>query len=167
MWPQDSDPALNTDDRIGAVEVLVAAAAALEGAADLLDRALELAEQDEILAPFLSQPAVVRPLLSVLETRRDTLSRPDLRRRLMGLLGVDDRSPRPRESWSFETAVGLTGRESAVLRLMRGPLLNSEIASALQISPNTMKSHVRHIYAKLGVTSRQQARHRVLDLEKG
>jgi LuxR family maltose regulon positive regulatory protein len=51
----------------------------------------------------------------------------------------------------------LTSRERAVLRLL--PTLRSfdEIAEDLTISANTVKTHVRAIYAKLGVTRRRDA----------
>lgn len=51
----------------------------------------------------------------------------------------------------------LTERERAVLALMIDGLNNSEIAEKLVVSPSTIKSHVSHILAKLGVTSRTEA----------
>ena len=41
---------------------------------------------------------------------------------------------------------------------------NIEIARALYISVNTLKSHLRHIYAKLGVTDRDGAVERAVAL---
>ncbi|NIH83827.1 LuxR C-terminal-related transcriptional regulator [Amycolatopsis granulosa] len=51
----------------------------------------------------------------------------------------------------------LTDRERAVLRLL--PTLRSveEIAEDLTVSPNTVKTHIRGIYAKLGVNRRRDA----------
>lgn len=53
--------------------------------------------------------------------------------------------------------VPLTAREQAVLRLL--PTLRSfdEIAEDLTVSANTVKTHVRAIYTKLGVTKRRDA----------
>jgi LuxR family maltose regulon positive regulatory protein len=53
--------------------------------------------------------------------------------------------------------VPLTARERAVLRLL--PTLRSfeEIAEDLTVSANTVKTHVRAIYTKLGVTRRRDA----------
>ena len=51
----------------------------------------------------------------------------------------------------------LTEREQAVLVWMVTGLNNSEIAKELGVSPSTIKSHVSHILAKLGVTSRTEA----------
>ena len=51
----------------------------------------------------------------------------------------------------------LSDREIVVLRYLSSRLTNHEIAEALYISINTMKTHVRTIYRKLGVSSRVQA----------
>ena len=51
----------------------------------------------------------------------------------------------------------LTGRESQVLRLIAGGLSNIEIAEVLSLSPHTVKSHVIHIFNKLGANDRTEA----------
>ncbi|HEV8277329.1 MAG TPA: LuxR C-terminal-related transcriptional regulator [Streptosporangiaceae bacterium] len=51
----------------------------------------------------------------------------------------------------------LTEREATVLRLLRGTLSLREIGQELHLSPNTVKTHTRVIYRKLGVSSRGQA----------
>ena len=51
----------------------------------------------------------------------------------------------------------LSERELEVLRLIVAGHDNAAIAAALYISPNTVKSHVASIFAKLGVESRLQA----------
>ena len=50
----------------------------------------------------------------------------------------------------------LTAREREVAMLVSGGLTNQRIAERLQISRNTVSSHVRTIYDKLGVSSRAQ-----------
>jgi DNA-binding NarL/FixJ family response regulator len=53
--------------------------------------------------------------------------------------------------------VRLTTRELDVLRLLVEGRSNPEIAAALFVSPRTAETHVTHILAKLGVTSRTEA----------
>jgi LuxR family transcriptional regulator, maltose regulon positive regulatory protein len=51
----------------------------------------------------------------------------------------------------------LSERELEVLALLPGDLSRREIAAALFVSFNTIQTHMRSIYRKLGVTSREQA----------
>ena len=51
----------------------------------------------------------------------------------------------------------LTEREHAVLSLLPGPLSQREIAKALYVTPNTLKTHLRAVYRKLDAESRHEA----------
>ena len=51
----------------------------------------------------------------------------------------------------------ISGREVEVLRLITEGFTNKEIAQILKVSLNTVKSHVVHIFDKLGVHDRTQA----------
>ena len=55
------------------------------------------------------------------------------------------------------TQVQLTPRELVTLRLMADGHSNKEIATALSISERTVKTHLGHLFEKLGVTSRTEA----------
>jgi DNA-binding NarL/FixJ family response regulator len=55
------------------------------------------------------------------------------------------------------TRVQLTPRELATLRLLADGRANKEIATALGISERTVKTHLGHLFEKLGVTSRTEA----------
>ena len=55
------------------------------------------------------------------------------------------------------TRVQLTPRELSTLRLLADGKANKEIASALDISERTVKTHLAHLFEKLGVTSRTEA----------
>ena len=52
------------------------------------------------------------------------------------------------------SALGLTQSETRVATLMTAKFTESEIAESLSVSVNTIKTHRKRIYAKLGVTSR-------------
>jgi len=52
---------------------------------------------------------------------------------------------------------GLTTREREVLGLLAEGLTNAGIAGRLHVSPNTVASHLKNLYSKLGVDSRSQA----------
>lgn len=62
-----------------------------------------------------------------------------------------------REVRAPESPEALTDRETDVLRLLARGLANKEIAQHLSIGEKTVKTHVSHILAKLGVASRTQA----------
>lgn len=57
--------------------------------------------------------------------------------------------------------LGLTERESEVARLLVEGELNRQLASRLHISENTVKTHIKNIYRKLGVSNRLQLIHRL------
>jgi predicted ATPase/class 3 adenylate cyclase/DNA-binding CsgD family transcriptional regulator len=58
---------------------------------------------------------------------------------------------RPTNGWA-----SLTPAERDVVRLVREGLGNNDIATRLFVSPRTVQSHLTHVYAKLGLTSRVQ-----------
>jgi two-component system, NarL family, response regulator LiaR len=62
-----------------------------------------------------------------------------------------------RELRTPEMIEALTEREMDVLHLLVQGSSNKEVARALQIAEDTVKVHVKHILAKLGVQSRTQA----------
>ncbi|MEE2039596.1 response regulator transcription factor [Nocardiopsis sp. CT-R113] len=71
-----------------------------------------------------------------------------------------------------EPAVSLSDRELEVLRIIAGGSTNREAAARLFISEATVKTHVLHIYGKLGVNDRAAAvavgfRRGLLDLGDG
>jgi predicted ATPase/class 3 adenylate cyclase/DNA-binding CsgD family transcriptional regulator len=58
---------------------------------------------------------------------------------------------RPSSGWA-----SLTPMENDVVRLVREGLGNKDIGARLFISPRTVQTHLTHVYAKLGMTSRVQ-----------
>ena len=101
------------------------------------------------MAPFTAQAAGVRPLLLAMEHGPGQYAALGLRQRLLATLGIPARRPSPATS-PAAAAAGLSDRELTILRLLHGTLTGPEIAAALTVSPNTLKTHLRHIYRKLG-----------------
>lgn len=75
----------------------------------------------------------------------DTVLSPELASRVLKGL----RSPQPR----------LTSREVEVLRLLATGAANRQIARTLFVTEATVKTHIAHIFAKLGVDNRARAIH--------
>lgn len=63
----------------------------------------------------------------------------------------------PLEPNSASVSSNLTGREVEVLRLIGRGLSNEEIAVSLVISEGTVKTHLSHIFDKLGIRDRAAA----------
>jgi LuxR family maltose regulon positive regulatory protein len=64
------------------------------------------------------------------------------------------RTHKPREG---QLNVELTERELAVLRLLPGELSTRQMAQSLYVAPTTVRTQVKSIYRKLGVSSREEA----------
>jgi DNA-binding NarL/FixJ family response regulator len=84
----------------------------------------------------------------------DSLLAPSVTKRL-----IQEFVRRPRETnrTSSSELDRLTAREVQVLRMMARGLSNGEIAGELFVSETTVKTHVAHLLAKLGVRDRVQA----------
>ena len=80
---------------------------------------------------------------------------------LAGRLKACEPGPRPDAGSADEK---LTTRELRVLRLLASELSERDIGQELYVSHNTVHSHVRSIYRKLGVSSRTQALRRIREL---
>ena len=63
------------------------------------------------------------------------------------------------------TALGISAREVEVLEMLSAGHANKVIARHLEISPNTVKTHVTRLYEKLEVANRTQAIIRARELE--
>jgi DNA-binding NarL/FixJ family response regulator len=80
--------------------------------------------------------------------RGDAALDPAVQRHVVAALGEPAAPPLPDD---------LTPREAEVLSLIAEGLTNAEIAERLVVSAATVKSHVNHIFAKIGVRDRAQA----------
>jgi DNA-binding CsgD family transcriptional regulator len=62
-------------------------------------------------------------------------------------------------------SLGITGQEARVLERLAAGQSNKEIARTLGLSPNTVKTHLANLFAKLEVRRRTQAISKARDLE--
>jgi LuxR family transcriptional regulator, maltose regulon positive regulatory protein len=121
-----------------------------------IERALDLSEHSGDLTPFLLYP--VSGLLERHATYRTAHA--GLVAEIRGLLSgtqVEARpgpSPRSRPEPLLEP---LSDGEVRVLRYLPTNLTTPEIARELSVSPNTVKTHIRHLYAKFGTHQRTEA----------
>jgi LuxR family maltose regulon positive regulatory protein len=141
------------------------------GALGALERALMLAEPEGYIRTFADEGEPMADLLRRLlkAWRRKLADDVPLEYviKLLDALGTGVTAP---AGMDVRDAAGLaldpiTGRELEVLRLLDSDLSNREIAGRLFVSPDTVKSHTRHLYAKLGVHNRHQAVARASDLK--
>ena len=115
-----------------------------------LERALDVAEPEGIVLPFVLVP--VRDLLESLPQHRT--AHPTLRQTILDVLEGEA----PRAAWTpSEPLDELSEAELRVVRYLPSNLRAPEIASELFVSTNTPRTHLRHIYAKLGVHGRAEA----------
>jgi DNA-binding NarL/FixJ family response regulator len=91
-----------------------------------------------------------------LVARTDSLLYPAAIRELAAHRGASG-APGTKEGGPTGPVGRLTEREGQVLRLMATGLNNGEIAAELVVSPETIKSHVAAVLAKLGARDRTQA----------
>lgn len=127
-------------------------------AEDDVERALDLAEPDALVLPFLLTPA--RALLEGHPRHRTAHAA-----LLASILDVLAGSPvRARRGGPTELTDDLTESEIRVLRYLPSNLSAPEIAAAVFLSTSTVKTHMRHIYEKLGAHKRTEAVERAREL---
>jgi LuxR family transcriptional regulator, maltose regulon positive regulatory protein len=116
-----------------------------------LERALDLAEPDGALFWFLLHPA---PGLLERHARQRT-AHPALIAEILDLLAGN--RPAPPSAGPRPPLEPLSKSEIRVLRYLPTHLSAPEIASELSVSTTTVKTHLRNLYAKLGVHRRAEA----------
>ena len=126
---------------------------------DALGRALELAAPEGHARPFLDELEALAGLLKVAAKRGVA---PTLVRRLIAEEDAAQRQARTRHPDLIEA---LSDRETDVLRLLRSDLSGPEIARELAVSLNTVRTHTRNIFDKLGVNSRRAAVRRAEEMQ--
>jgi LuxR family maltose regulon positive regulatory protein len=141
------------------IEILVLQALTQQARGDVrgglaaLERALTLAEPEGYVRVFAGAGA---PMVSLLRRA----GRRDYVRRLLAAGNPAEHNAPGRQ----RMVQPLSERELDVLRLLASDLDGPEIARALMVSLNTLRTHTRNIYAKLGVNNRRAAVRQAADL---
>jgi len=122
-----------------------------------VERALELAEPEGIILPFVL--VNVQDILRRLPRHRTAHA--TLRRVILDILSgsAPSLSGKP-----VELLDELSDAELRVVRYLPSNLRAPEIAAELYVSTNTVRTHLRHIYAKLGAHGRAEAVARAREL---
>jgi LuxR family maltose regulon positive regulatory protein len=132
-----------------------------EAAGRALERGLDLAEPDGLLFPFLLHPV---PALLERHARQRT-AHPALIRKIISALGGRTPATPAVPAVPAVPAAGppehlpepLSQAEARVLRFLQTSLSAPEIARELYVSVNTVRTHMRHLYDKLGAHRRLEA----------
>ena len=130
----------------------------IAAAVSALQRALTVAEPQRYQRIFVDEGAPMSTLLKA-GTKRGIA--PGYARGL--LTALDRKADRPLSRQGLREP--LSPRELDVLRLLGTDLDGPEIARQLVVSLNTVRTHTKSIYAKLGVSSRRAAVRRAAELE--
>ncbi len=156
--------AAEAGERTGSViDILVVQALAHQIQGDIpaalvpLQRALALAEPEGYVRIFVDEGP---PMARLLEAAVKRGIAPAYARRLLTAFGTIERSA-PAKAAAIEP---LSERERDVLRLLGTDLSGPDMARALMVSLNTLRTHTKNIYDKLGVNNRRAAVHRAEEL---
>jgi LuxR family transcriptional regulator, maltose regulon positive regulatory protein len=126
-----------------------------------LEQALKLAEKERVLLPFAIQRAWIEPVLrhdpGLAETFRCLFQSP-------AASGKPLARPDAAGPAAAVIVEQLSGRELEVLRHVSRMLSTAEIAEEMYLSVNTVKSHLKSIFRKLGVSHRREAVRRARQL---
>jgi LuxR family maltose regulon positive regulatory protein len=145
------------------IEILVPMALAHHARGDLhaalppLDRALTLAEPEGYVRVFVDEGVSMAALL---EAAASAGIAPNYVRRLVAAFGPAEDDTRV----THDLIEPLSERELDVLRLLGTDLNGPDIARELVLSLNTVRTHTKNIYAKLGVNNRRAAIRRAGEL---
>lgn len=127
-------------------------------AGEKLDRALRMAEPGGFIRNFVDMGAPMFALLSRLHRQNTTGMAPYISQ-ILAAFPLEKR-----QVTAPDLTIHLTNREIQTLRLLATDLSPEEIAVKMTISPATVRTHIRNLYAKLEVNGRFQAVRRAQEL---
>ena len=113
-----------------------------------------------IYQTILDEGPAVGPLLAAFQEKTERAGSPPGLMSYVSNLSAAWRSryqSEPQQTATSAAAESLSAREGDILKLIAEGLSNKEIARNLAVTPETVKSHVKHIFTKLNVEKRAQA----------
>ena len=113
-----------------------------------MQKAIDIAVQDDIVMPFVEYYSFIRPVLLHPALKIP----PEYLCRIRQLAGDHEKRPAQRRDGEL-----LTERELEIMECLSRGMSNAEIAQELFISPNTVKRHIQNIYRKLDVPNKTMA----------
>ncbi|MBD8022645.1 LuxR C-terminal-related transcriptional regulator [Microbacterium gallinarum] len=125
----------------------------LQSAVDSLTEALRLAEGEGYARVFLDEGAALSALLEAVAADGPVR---EYAQRLLRVARDPEHAPAAADQVAV-LAEPLSEREREVLRLLTTELSGPEIARLLVVSLNTLRTHTKRIYTKLGVNNRRAA----------
>jgi LuxR family maltose regulon positive regulatory protein len=128
-----------------------------DGALGSLDRAARIASSGGYVRTFLDEGPAMTTLLRVAGKRAHAPG-------YVTALLKTTTSGRDAPTTTQSLVEPLSDRELEVLRLLRSELSGPDMARELVVSLNTLRTHTKNIYAKLGVTNRRSALRRAEEL---
>ncbi len=141
----------------------------VDEALQVLQQAIKLAQPGGWIRPFVE---LGRPMVELLSSFTEQKSSADYLRRVLDhcLTSaeqlVDSAVGKPQFILDSEGLIlePLTKREFEILELLAQRLQNKEIAALLCVSPETIKTHLKHLYQKLQVKNRREAAEKAVEI---
>ncbi len=129
-------------------------------ALETLNEALSLAEPERYVRTFIDEGEAIKQMLRQVESIGGAHDY------VRNLLAAFDRDEKKEGATTSQPLIEpLSERELDVLKLLATELSGPEIAQELMVSLNTMRTHTKNIYAKLGVNSRRAAVNQAKELD--
>jgi LuxR family maltose regulon positive regulatory protein len=165
MLRQSAKAVHNTYQLIGVLALQCVALKKLgraDEALEVLQQAIKLAEPGGWVYPFTESG---RPMAELLERLADRNGVSDYVRLVLDRFPTHEQAPAGTAAGASRIFTGsevwlaepLTNRELDTLELLAQRLQNKEIAARLFVSTETIKTHLKHLYKKLGADNRREA----------
>ena len=154
-WRPDEAQPLQVVEHAVCRAAVCAADGDVRGAESAVLDAVAAAELEGIRRPFLERPTVMKIVAGLARQHPNSY--------LETLLAAE-RTGASLSAGQAQLVEPLTRRELSLLQFLPTRMTNQEIADALYLSVNTVKSHLRSVYRKLDVAARDAAVERAAEL---